>query len=361
VVFQVETEPKDCDDDAAGWRLSGVLLLEQRKGDPFGPALHFFVRIDRHGYLIIEDDGRPGMMMRPASAAMLGDEAETAVPGDSDVEIWNDELKFYVYAALLTVSFMHCKNVDTIDVEPSEAMSRKFAKQHGRPLVSYKTLNIEPMRRVLERDGHATQNGLSNALHICRGHFKSFSSSAPLFGKLVGVYWWADQVRGDSSAGVVDKDYRLRVDTDGFGRGYQSADETPPAAPSQPGSNPDLSGRGWVAHNRTQNLLAAAIERAGLTPLSPRPEDPQFDIGWMTDTEVWVCEVKSLTASNEMSQMHTAIGQVIDYTHRLDTGGRSTRKLIAVECEPIADHWTDELAAQSIVLVWADGFDVLFK
>ena len=34
------------------------------------------------------------------------------------------------------------------------------------------------------------------ALHICRGHFKTFTDIAPLFGKLRGTYWWADHIRG---------------------------------------------------------------------------------------------------------------------------------------------------------------------
>lgn len=41
-----------------------------------------------------------------------------------------------------------------------------------------------------------------------RGHFKDFSAKG-LFGKYKGVYWWGDQVRGDSAQGVIDKDYRL--------------------------------------------------------------------------------------------------------------------------------------------------------
>ena len=57
--------------------------------------------------------------------------------------------------------------------------------------------------------------------------------------------------------------------------------------------------------------------------------------------------------------MHTAIGQVIDYAHRLDTGGRSIRRLIAVESGPVAlcvltdknadVRWTPDNAAQVLI------------
>lgn len=355
VLFDGREVPAEKAQHAERWRLRAHMVFETEKGDPWGPVADYIIRVDQSGHLWpSDDDGRGAMFGRPNAVVAMDED-------DDFFDVWGDALPEFIFSALLTVSFMHCKNVDMIDNDPPPALSKSFARKHGRPLTSFKTLNIDPMRRVLDREGNAATVGLTKAIHICRGHFKSFSPSAPLFGKLVGAYWWADHVRGDRTAGVVDKDYRLRIESDGFGRRYQPADETPPSSRSQrDGSNPDLSGRGWVAHNRTQNLLAAAIERAGHSPLSPRPEDPQFDIGWMTHAEIWVCEVKSLTTANEMRQMHTAIGQVIDYAHRLDSGGRAARKLIAVESKPMADHWIDELAAQRIVLVWPERFDSLF-
>ena len=67
-------------------------------------------------------------------------------------------------------------------------MSKKHLRERGMPLVSYHVLNIDPMRRVLSRDGHADTSGLRHALHICRGHFKEFTDEAPLFGKYTGSY-----------------------------------------------------------------------------------------------------------------------------------------------------------------------------
>ena len=56
--------------------------------------------------------------------------------------------------------------------------------------------------------------------------------------------------------------------------------------------------------------------------------------------------------------MHTAIGQVIDYAHRLDAGDRAVRLMIALEGQPQAAHWTEECAKHGIVLAWPDSFDV---
>jgi hypothetical protein len=62
-------------------------------------------------------------------------------------------------------------------------------------------------------------------LHICRGHFKTFTEEARLFGKYTGTYWWPAHVRGSVDEGVVEKDYRVRLDGGGLGQPYVEADE----------------------------------------------------------------------------------------------------------------------------------------
>jgi hypothetical protein len=226
-------------------------------------------------------------------------------------------------------------------------------------LTRYWVLDIEPMKRVLASDGEAAQHGLRHALHICRGHFKTFTPDAPLFGKLTGTYWWADHVRGAAELGEVDKDYRLVIDEGNLGRPFEALDELPElkSAPENRGTDPDHAGRGLAAHNRTLNLLAAAVERAGHRPRRPKPAEPQYDLAWETPDAIWVNETKSLTPKNELRQMHSAIGQVIDYGHRLDAGDRQVRLMITLEHSPLSDHWLDECAKNGIVLGWPATFD----
>jgi hypothetical protein len=341
--------PPDQAQDGERWLLRASLVFETRKGDPWGPVGTFVVPVAPDGHLWPRDDeGRGSVFGYPASC----------VGEDDDQELWIEELPQYLFSALMTVSFLHCKNVDRIEVEPSEKLSRAYQRRHGRPLTRYWVLDIEPMKRVLARDGQAEQRGLGHALHICRGHFKTFTADAPLFGKMTGTYWWADQVRGASDLGVVDKDYRVRIEDGSLGRPYEPVEEHHErlSAPESKGSDPDLAGRGKAAHDRTQNLLAAAVERAGHQPLRPKPEEPQFDLAWETAIEVWVTEVKSLTQENEMRQMHAAIGQVIDYGHRLDAGDRRVRLLIALEREPFSNHWMAECSRYGITLAWPEMF-----
>jgi len=262
-------------------------------------------------------------------------------------------------AALLTISFMHCKNVDVLEVDPPVKLSRKHLRKHGVPLTTYRVLEIDPMRRILSHDGQAESAGLRQALHICRGHFKTFTEEAPLFGRHTGIYWWAEQLRGDPRQGVALKDYRIKIDEAGLGREYHPVDEHPELAKADEhkGRDPDLAGRGLHAHNVTQNALAEAVRRAGFPPRRPKPEEPQYDLAWETHEVVWVAEVKSLTSANEEKQLRLALGQVLRYRQLLDAGGRHVRALIATEVRPMDDRWLDLCSAEQVVLVWNGAFD----
>lgn len=114
--------------------------------------------------------------------------------------------------AFLAVSFMHCRNVVSTDVRPARVMQSLFtAKSGGKPMVDYKTLKIEPMKKVLRHEGRSESTGIVHALHICRGHFKDFREGKGLGrGHAHGLYWWGDQVRGSAERGVVEKTYDVQ-------------------------------------------------------------------------------------------------------------------------------------------------------
>lgn len=112
--------------------------------------------------------------------------------------------------ALLAISFMHCKNVSLRKENAPPKLAKAYQKKHGRPLISYHVLDIEPMKKVLRTEGESQKTGLKQALHICRGHFKDYSKGGGLFGKYKGLYWWDSTVRGSVSEGIVDKDYAVK-------------------------------------------------------------------------------------------------------------------------------------------------------
>jgi hypothetical protein len=112
----------------------------------------------------------------------------------------------------MTLSLMHCKNVSTEKVKPPESrqVRRHWERKHGRALSSYHVLKIRP-RGDAHRASDAPRiaTGLTRE-HIARGHFKTFTEEAPLFGKWTGTFWWDMQLRGNPARGTAYKDYEVQ-------------------------------------------------------------------------------------------------------------------------------------------------------
>lgn len=113
------------------------------------------------------------------------------------------------YLALTAVCFAHCKGVTVTDHEQPR-QQRRAAEREGRPpLVTYKTIDVAPVRRILHDEGDVEGVGLKRALHIARGHFAHYTQDAPMFGKYTGTFYRPMHVRGTAERGVVAKDYRV--------------------------------------------------------------------------------------------------------------------------------------------------------
>jgi hypothetical protein len=339
--------------DDGTWLVAGTLIEEWRRGKPTGPVITWLIPLAADGSLLPGDEqGHGSLFVEPLDPEL--------VPSEIFLQ-FGDTLTYLLAPALLTVSFMHCRNVDVHRVEPPAKLSRKAERRRGRPLTQYYVLEIEPMRRALEREGQAGSQGLSHALHICRGHFKTYADTAPLFGRYTGTYWWASHVRGSVEEGAVEKDYRLRLEEGTLGRPYEFADEHVEIAlhaPEHMGLDSDLGGRGLRAHAITQNMLAQAVERAGHAPRRPRPDEPQYDLAWQAGATTWVAEVKSLTPQNEERQLRLALGQVVRYRQLLAPDGQDVRAVIGVEREPSDSSWRQLCADEGIVLLWPGQMDV---
>lgn len=102
--------------------------------------------------------------------------------------------------------FLSCTNIRTIDVVPTSKEQRK-RRQIGRPpLVSYKTLQLQPKAGG---GGGDSKNLWTNRVHLCRGHFATYTDAAPLFGKYVGRFWIPPHARGRADRGIVNKEYAV--------------------------------------------------------------------------------------------------------------------------------------------------------
>jgi hypothetical protein len=176
------------------------VIFEPRKGYICGP-------VARSTFFALPD----GSLERHPDRKAIGGHAWVGTdpkwfsdePGDAFTEEMEQALWELLVPMLFSLSLMHTRNVTLEPVEPNPTVSARFERRHGRPLVRYKTLVIDPMREVLEREGKASSRGLGHAVHTCRGHFKRYGEDSKLFGRYTGTWWWTEQprVRGGGDRG----------------------------------------------------------------------------------------------------------------------------------------------------------------
>jgi len=147
----------------------------------------------------------------PLQGRTYDDGIQYLIPGDTaeQQEIVKNGVDQQMRPIFLAISFLHCKNVKTI--QQGTGLNHGRRSRHT-PGIRYHVLNIEPMKQVLKTEGNSETVGLKKALHICRGHFKDYRETG-LFGKFHDIYWWDSQVRGTLENGVVLKDYKINQPT----------------------------------------------------------------------------------------------------------------------------------------------------
>lgn len=342
-----DLEPHSGDDGVPRWLLSLQTFLEIKPWLSAGPVTTHLVGLAEDGTWFRHGDGDTYFGARIA-------EMEPAPPpqlAHRDTEA----MLSYVLPVLFALSLMHCRNVEIRTAAPDPQAARVHRRRHHHRLVRYQVLDIEPMRRILNQAGATDPQagGLRRALTICRGHFKTFTQDAPLFGKHTGQFWWAPYVRGNPDVGIVVNDYRVHAPGE-VGGAYRRASETAPdeQPPAPAAGDPDASGAGWVEHNKTQNQIARIVAARGWVPRSPRGEEPRFDLAWVREQTIWVAEVKSITGTNEERQLRTAIGQVLRYRQKLAASGHDVQPVIITSRPPYDSSWDELCQWEGIVLIW---------
>lgn len=108
---------------------------------------------------------------------------------------------------LLALTLINCRNVSIADGGQACARTTRD-KRLGVPAVKFKTIVLPGIQRGSSSRVQSMNSDVM-ALHRVRGHFKTYTTDAPLMGKHVGTYWWGWQVRGNKENGVVVSDYKL--------------------------------------------------------------------------------------------------------------------------------------------------------
>jgi hypothetical protein len=99
-----------------------------------------------------------------------------------------------VRCALFALSLVNCRNVS---LEEAGA-PRRSRKRPDAPRPDFRYSRV-----VLPSTPTAGPNGdrfgpATKPLQVVRGHFKTYTADAPLYGKHVGTWWWGWHTRGDS-------------------------------------------------------------------------------------------------------------------------------------------------------------------
>lgn len=142
--------------------------------------------------------------------SLAGDVGPESFPPELRLQ-WDSVLQVLVDRCLTMLNYFlklfNCKNIEVQDVVPSKSQQKR--RKQVKPLISYKTLVISPGSKSKKNANRPHQGG-ENRVHLCRGHFKTYTEDAPLLGHGVGTYWWAPMARGSRKKGVVHKDYKIK-------------------------------------------------------------------------------------------------------------------------------------------------------
>jgi hypothetical protein len=200
------------------WFITATLFAELPNGiigpstDPndgiIGPIGTYSFLVDKYGYVLGE----------PLFSIPTVNDWVRRLGGTTDVQTRETERILRViqantsstlfFPAFLAVAFMHCKNVTMKTERPPKKLNHSRVKKGRRALITYRMLEIEPMKKVLRSEGNAEETGIKQALHITRGHFKDYRNSEKgLFGRYKGLWWWDQHVAGKAEHGTVVKDY----------------------------------------------------------------------------------------------------------------------------------------------------------
>ncbi len=191
---------------AAAWMTTFILWQESPKGNVFGPLVDWTVCYADNGDLLPLEGNWPTIVGGYIKSEFF--------PTRKEQEGFSQRMIFsYLYPFLFTLSLANCRNVTRVRNTPPNKLSRKYQRKHGRPLTTYYTLNIEPMKQVLRDEGQSETLGLKHALHICRGHFADYTTGKGLFGKHHGMFWVPQHMCGSLEHGEIRKDYNVKAPT----------------------------------------------------------------------------------------------------------------------------------------------------
>lgn len=205
--FKLESYPCDVENALAEWKSGFAICTLAYACMIEDPGLHLIGFL----YDFLHEDGFPAIH---PGISLVNSNLFIGNLGFSNEEFAQAFAWEMVVYQFLAFSFCHCKNVQLVPA-PISRQVRRRAERIGEPIFEHHNIVIEPLRRVLVREGGLQQHGdVLKAMHICRGHFAQYGEqygTGKLFGKYEGQFWIPQHVRGKLERGVVTKDYQVKA------------------------------------------------------------------------------------------------------------------------------------------------------
>lgn len=125
-------------------------------------------------------------------------------PTTHDEAMW---LHAAALPALQTIAFAHCRNVVVDRHKRPAKLASAYRRRHGEEPLGWRTVRLELPRRASGPTSPDVSISEASSLHIVAGHFAHYGDCCPtthepkgkLFGRLTGVYWMPQHLRGDPS------------------------------------------------------------------------------------------------------------------------------------------------------------------
>ncbi|MBO0885141.1 MAG: hypothetical protein J2P17_33385 [Mycobacterium sp.] len=172
------------------------LCYQHRNDAPYIPGYWVGLTLDESGYQAVQLGG--GLLMADGRTP----DAVSAQPADYDHQL--DLVTVNTYPALMAIGLMNCKNVP-LDNGSTRPVKGKGHKRRAIPAYRHVIVRVpRPTAKASESTGES--EGFV-PWHLVRGHFKTYTADAPLFGKHTGTYWWSWHAQGRPDAGEITKEY----------------------------------------------------------------------------------------------------------------------------------------------------------
>ena len=161
-------------------------------------------------YFVVTDQGQ--LATQGTACAFPSFIAARELPFEEKLGVAKDAMSSVIAPALMSVCFLHCKNVVLAPRDPDPKFAKAWQKRRGAALSRFHEINISPVQKVLEGEGSVRQNGFAHALHLCRGHFKHYTPQSGFMGRELKeplTVWCPSHTRGNAENGTVSKRYKI--------------------------------------------------------------------------------------------------------------------------------------------------------